>query len=55
MTMGTRILGEIELLHRSVDLKKKYEGIPEGVRNKFELVHLPSRIASQDIPCPVSH
>ena len=43
-------LEKIELLHKNIELKKKYEGIPEEVRNKFELVHLPSRIASQDIP-----
>ena len=31
-------------------MKKKYEGIPEEVRNKFELVHLPSQVTSQNIP-----
>ena len=42
-------LEKIELLHENIELKKKYEGIPEEVRNKFELVHSPSRIAFQDI------
>ena len=27
---------KIELLHKNIELKKKYEGIPEEVRSKFE-------------------
>ena len=29
---------KIGLLHKDVELEKKYKGIPEEVRNKFELV-----------------
>ena len=39
-------LEKIEPLHQNIELKKKYEGILEEVRNEFELVHLPNRIAS---------
>ena len=45
-TMGIRILGENGTTTPEHRIEKKYEGIPEEVRNKFELVHLPSRIAS---------
>ena len=41
---------KIELLHKNIELKKKYEGIPEEVRSKFGLVPSSSQMASQDIP-----
>ena len=40
---------KIELLHKNMELEKKYEEISEEVQNKFELVHSPSRVTSQDI------
>ena len=41
---------KIGLLHKNGELEKKYKGIPEEVRNKFELVHSPSQVESQDLP-----
>ena len=41
---------KIELLHKNIELKKKYEGIPEEVQSKFELVSASSRTASLDTP-----
>ena len=38
---------KIEILHKNVELEKKYKEIPEEVRNKFELVYSPSQLASQ--------
>mgnify|MGYP004716891289 CR=1 FL=1 len=48
-TMETRIYRENWTAAQEHRIEKKYEGISEEVWNKMELVHLPSRIASQDV------